>query len=319
VPHGNRGAVALSALLGLGLAGCSASSPAPLAAADLQAGIAADLTEKGVRSKTVSCPKDLPAEVGASVRCEVEFAPADRVEAVVTVTSVAGAELDYEVTPRLTREQVERRLTVMSAAQSATCESGLEAAVGDWTQCVVSKAGASSGRTVEVAEVEGLRLDLRTRPVLEQGQVEAELTRRLTTATGRAPESVLCQGGLPAEVGGTTQCVATSAGNRDTFVLTVTSVSDDVIEFDYGNQGRGNQSPVPPRPSTPPTSARPTTSPRPSAGPAPAPAPAPAPPPQPAAPPPPPPPAPPPPLPPAPPPPEPPRGAIGEQRPSSES
>lgn len=228
------GVVAAVALAGA-VAGCAAPpDPLPaLGAVELQADIAAGLSEEGVRTRGVSCPEDLPAEVGGSVRCEVEFAAADRVEAVVTVTSVGGGQLDYEITSRLTRAQVESRLVVVSAAQSAACESGLEAAVGEWTQCVVTKAGASSGRTVEVATVDGVRLELQTRPVLEQGRVEEELTRRLTDSEARPPDAVRCGAGLPGEVGSSVECIVTYDANPDPYVLTVTAIADDVIDFDY--------------------------------------------------------------------------------------
>lgn len=222
-------------VLGLGLSGCSMSpgSAPPLPAADLQAQISESLAASGTKPKSVSCTKDLPGEVGRSVRCEVMFSDTNSVEALVTTTTVDGENLEYETTPKMTKSQLERRLGGITRAQSVTCDSGLDGIVGDWAQCELVKDGATSGRTVEVAEVNGLTLDLDIVDVLPQEQVQDLLLGRLAAASGQAPDTVDCAGDLVGEKDNTLECVVTYGEKPSTYVLAVTGVDGGVVNFTY--------------------------------------------------------------------------------------
>lgn len=242
-------------------AGCSASPPG-VSAADLQARITQTLTDGGVRGSSVRCDKDLPAKLGASVNCEVTFSPADRVRAVVTTTSVPGEKFGYEIQPRLTQSQVEGRVADMASAQSAVCQRGLDSVVGDWTRCEVTRAGVTSERMVEVTRVEGLRMSLRSGLVMNQGKVEEALGRRLAAGEAPVPDAVTCDAGLPAEMGATTECVATYGERKNPYTLTVNAFSEDAIDFDYvprGTKTPSSSSSTTANPTTPPPPPTPST------------------------------------------------------------
>lgn len=223
------------AALGPGISGCSVSpgSAPPLAAADLQTQLSESLAASGAKPKSVTCTKDLPGEVGRSVRCEVVFSDTNSVEALVTTTTVDGDNLEYETSPKMTKSQLERRLGGITRAQSVTCDSGLDGIVGDWAQCELIKDGATSGRTVEVAEVNGLILDLDIVDVLPQDQVQDLLLGRLAASSGQVPDSVDCAGDLVGEPDNTLECVVTYGEKPTTYVLTVTGVDGGTVNFSY--------------------------------------------------------------------------------------
>jgi hypothetical protein len=100
-------------------------------------------------------------------------------------------------------------------------------------------------QNVEVKRVRGLLLDLGVIPVLPRQQVESELLKRLTPAYGRRPDSAACVGDLTGEVGSAMECVVTSEGNPDSYVVTVTSVDGSALNFDYRSKSGASGSPKP--------------------------------------------------------------------------
>jgi hypothetical protein len=89
-----RPLIAVPVLL-LGLAGCGAGS---LAAEDVATGAEDALEQQVGERPDISCPEDLPAEVGAETRCTLT-AGGDPTEygVTVTVTSVEGDTANFDV------------------------------------------------------------------------------------------------------------------------------------------------------------------------------------------------------------------------------
>lgn len=137
-------------------------SPLPIIARDaLQNEITNRLTAVGQRPQSVRCASDLVGEVGRSARCEVVVSPTNSFTPVVTVTGVTGAAIDYEVTPAVSKEQLEQAVSRLATAagmavESVSCESGLDGRVGAVASCDVDEGGVRVRRTVEVNKVDGL-------------------------------------------------------------------------------------------------------------------------------------------------------------------
>ena len=86
--------VALGALALPLLAGCGAGS---VPAADVEEQVSSVLEQQvGQAPDDVSCPDDLPGEVGAEMRCELT-AGSDTLGLTVTVTSVENNQVDFDV------------------------------------------------------------------------------------------------------------------------------------------------------------------------------------------------------------------------------
>lgn len=154
-------AVAVAALLGAGLTGCSGSakvetsSTPSVSASALEGDLMDMLTKGGNDPQSVTCPEDLVGEVGKTSQCEVVLSEANTVQAVLTVTKVNDTGLDYDLKPALTKEQLEKTLTDMASAESVVCDAGLEGIAGATTKCAVTRDGSTSEDTVAVKKVEG--------------------------------------------------------------------------------------------------------------------------------------------------------------------
>jgi hypothetical protein len=156
------------------VAGCSFTgglNTAPTVSKDaLQTEIAARLTNAGEHPQSVACKEDLIGEVGQTAHCEVVLSPTNSFEPVVTVTGVDGATIDYEMTPAVSKEQLETtvaRLVTGTGAlvDSVECESGLDGKVGAVAHCDVEVGGVKVRRTVEVYKVDGLMMNFDLQPV----------------------------------------------------------------------------------------------------------------------------------------------------------
>ncbi len=78
----------------------------------LQSDIADRLAKEGEPSQSVSCQEDLVGQVGRTARCDVVMSEANSFEPIVTVTSVDGSTVDYEMAPRSRRRNWRRRWRV---------------------------------------------------------------------------------------------------------------------------------------------------------------------------------------------------------------
>ena len=222
------------ALVAVALAGCAgrADTAPAISATDLQTDLAAKLSAAGTPAESVTCPKGLEGTVGSTTRCDVAFSDTDSVSTLLTTLGTENGSLRYEITRgQLTRDQLAKRVAAVSAAQSATCEFGLDGQVGDFAQCEVSRNGVNIPVTVEVKDVKGLAIDLTVKQVMSEQEVEDALSARLTALLGRRPDTVNCPEALVGDPGTTMECVVTSNGKPQTYVLTVTGLGAGTVEF----------------------------------------------------------------------------------------
>ncbi len=123
-------------LSGCGLNGSGSNVPTVSRQA-LQEDISQRLAEAGEKPQAVTCNQDLIGEVGTTVRCEVVISATNRFEPIVTVAGVDGAAIDYEMTPAVSRQQLEDVVWRLVAdagtvdVTSVSCETGIEGTVGD--------------------------------------------------------------------------------------------------------------------------------------------------------------------------------------------
>ena len=160
------------------LAGCnvnSGESTVPrVAKRALQEDIAQRLAVAGEKPESVTCNQDLIGEVGIMVRCEVVISPSNRFEPIITVTGVDGAAIDYDMTPAVSRSQLEEvvaRLVTDAGTvdvKAVSCETGIEGTVGAVAHCDVDAGSVRSRRTVEVSGVNGLMMKLQVVPLPRQ-------------------------------------------------------------------------------------------------------------------------------------------------------
>lgn len=232
-------AVAAAGVLGVVLSGCSVSfqtSKPEISATDLQSDLTDRLNKANNPAKSVNCTEDLKGEVGATARCDVVFSDTNSVEAVFTATKVEGQTVSYDIAPELTQEQLEKAVSGLAKAQSASCDAGLAGKVGDSTQCTVTADGDQSLRIIEVGNVDGLSMDLSVMQVVPKDQLADLLLQRITLDSGIQPDSVECMAGLPAKPGSTADCTAVTDGVSQPFVVTVTTVEGDTVNFEYKAQ-----------------------------------------------------------------------------------
>src|SRR5262249_18713704 len=94
------------------VSGCDASvgvGGKPAVSKDaLQTDIANRLEKAGEKPQSVTCREDLIGEVGKTARCEVVMSPTNSFEPVITVTSTDGNTINYEMSPALSKEQLEK-------------------------------------------------------------------------------------------------------------------------------------------------------------------------------------------------------------------
>ena len=116
--------------------GCTLNAAVPTVSKDaLQTDIAGRLAAVGVVPELVTCKEDLIGEAGRTARCDVVLSPTNSFEPIVTVTGFDGATINYEVTPAVSKEQLETAVSRLVGADgvwvnSVSCESGLTGEVG---------------------------------------------------------------------------------------------------------------------------------------------------------------------------------------------
>jgi hypothetical protein len=93
----------------------------------------------------------------------------------VTVSSVDGDTINYDMTPALSKDQLEKTVSglVANAAgmqvDSVSHVSGLEGKVGAVAYCDVNAGGGKLRRTVEVDKVDGMMMKFVCRAGAQQG------------------------------------------------------------------------------------------------------------------------------------------------------
>lgn len=232
--------------------------------------VADQLTRSGVTPQAVDCPQDLIGEVGQKARCDIAISPVNNFQVVVAVIGVKGTEVNYAMTPSVSKSQLEISVLDMvkrssgSAPDSVTCESDLDGTVGATAACDVTVAGATTRQSVVVKQVQGLAMDygLVSAPgsdpaqppaggapqapnggpvlapnggmapgaTLPKAVAEGALLAQLRQK-GETPDSASCAGDIPITVGATLPCTAVTAGRGQNYILTVASIVNGSATF----------------------------------------------------------------------------------------
>jgi hypothetical protein len=205
----------------------------------LQTDVTSRLVKAGQQPQSVSCQQDLVGEVGSSARCEVQLSPTNSFEPVITVTSVDGDNINYQMSPALSKAQLEKAVSRLVAdashaqVTSVSCEGGLDGRVGASAHCDVAAGGAKLQRTVEVNSVEGLMMNFAVVPMLTREEVATSLLNDLAKPPGRRPDSAQCAGNLEGKPGNTVDCTVVTGPDTAHFTLTVTTVTGGSINYSY--------------------------------------------------------------------------------------
>ena len=235
-------AVGVSATVWVLVSGCDASvgSGVPTVGKDaLQTDIATRLVKAGEHPQSVTCKEDLIGEMGRAAHCEVVMSPTNSFEPVITVTGVDGSTINYEMSPAVSKEQLEKAVArlVGDAAHaqvaSVSCESGLEGKVAATARCEVDSGGVKLSRTVEVNSVAGLMMNFDVVPVLTKEEVATSLLDEFERQLGRRPDSAECSGNLEGRAGNTVDCTVVTGSESTAYTLTVTTVSHGGIKYSY--------------------------------------------------------------------------------------
>ena len=223
--------------------GCSAAigsdSDPVVSKAALQRDIADRLTKAGERPESVTCLQDLVGELGKTTRCEVVINSTNSFQPVVSVTRVDGDTVDYEMTPALSKEQLEKAVSrlVTAAARvqvdAISCHSGLQGNVGAAAVCDVGAGGVTLARTVEVSSVEGLTMNFDVVPMLTKAEVESSLLDEFEHQGGRRPDSAECSGNLEGRPGKTVDCTVVRGPETRAFTITVTTIAGSKVNYRY--------------------------------------------------------------------------------------
>ncbi len=137
-------ATGLGATLLLGSMGFSV--PAAVDKDDVASSVTSKLREQGVQLEQTTCPDDLVAEVGRVLRCEFTTG-GQPVDAVVTVASVAGTTVNYDIRtePRpVARALLDQKVAELIGQQvgvpidSSSCEGDLAPQVDGSVNCTLT-------------------------------------------------------------------------------------------------------------------------------------------------------------------------------------
>lgn len=228
-----------AAIACLAVSGC-ASGPPSVAKADLQNDITDRLVKAGEKPESVVCADDLVGIVDKSTTCDVVLSEHNSIEPIVRVTKVEDRAITYEMTPALSKEQLQKAVTGLlpttasgQKVDSVSCESGLKGIEGAKAHCDVEGGGITRRRTIQVDKVEGMLMNFDVVPMLAKSDAERVLLDDRERRGGRRPDSATCSGDLEGQPGNTVTCTVFTGPDTQDFLLTVTSVSGDKIDYKY--------------------------------------------------------------------------------------
>ncbi|WP_435112334.1 DUF4333 domain-containing protein [Nocardiopsis synnemataformans] len=185
----------------------SAGGPAAVDAEQVAERSSEMLAEQvGQTPDDLTCSEDLPAEVGAEIRCELT-ADGQTLGVTVTTTSVDGDDVQWDV-------KVDDAPAGDSAAEDGA---GEDAASGDG-------AGEGTGGDDSAAAA--------SNGVVPADQVAQQSAAQLEAVVGQAPEDFSCSQGLPAEVGAEIRCNLVDGGMNYGVTVTTTSVDGTDVQWD---------------------------------------------------------------------------------------
>ncbi|GAB3483235.1 DUF4333 domain-containing protein [Nocardiopsis coralliicola] len=145
-----------------------------------------------------TCADDLPAEVGAEIRCELASG-GDTMGVTITVTEVAGQDVNWDI-------EVDDEPAGDSAAGGGAEEAGEPAP------------GGNTGTATE--------------GVVAAEDVAEQSAAALEAEVGQTPEDFSCSQGLRAEVGTEIRCNFQGDGTLYGVTITVTEVNGDDVSWD---------------------------------------------------------------------------------------
>jgi len=211
---------------------------AKVSRADLQKEISNRVAKAGPAAQSVMCPEDLVGEVGKTTRCAVTMSATSSFEALVTVSSVEGSTVNFDVIPVVSKTRLEASVSQQVAqssrapVDSVACESGLDGKVGAVARCVVTAGGATLRRAVVVTSVTGFSIDYNVMPILPKDMAAGSLLAQLGQV-GPRPDSASCADDLDGILDNTVECTTVTSGRTQTFILTVTDVTGNNITYRY--------------------------------------------------------------------------------------
>jgi hypothetical protein len=142
-----------------------------------------------------TCADDLPAEVGAEIRCELTSG-GEALGVTITVTAVDGDNVEWDI-----------KVDDAAAADDTAAE---------------EPAADTGGGTTAVA----------TDGTVPADQVAQQSAAALEATVGQAPEDFSCSQGLPAEVGAEIRCNLVDGGTNYGVTVTATAVDGDNVQWD---------------------------------------------------------------------------------------
>lgn len=238
---GGAAVLAAAGLLGTGLTGCSGSvkvetkTTPSVSATDLQAKLAEQFAGSDTKPKSITCPDELVGEVGKKATCDVVISDTNAVQAVVTVTKVDGTDVAFDITPSLSKEQLQKSVAGMGVPGTITCDSGLDGTVGATAKCQSAAADGAVVKTVaEVDDVNGLQMDVSVKRLLPREDVQRVLMQKLN-ADGTPVETVECVDDVVGKAGADVECAAVTGNQKQGYVVTVTTVEENTFDIDYKN------------------------------------------------------------------------------------
>lgn len=205
---------------------------------DLQADISDRLSKSGEKPQSVTCNGNLEGEVGKTARCDVVLSPTNSFQPVITVTKVEGTTVSFEVTPAVSKPQLEQFVSARDSdaglqVESVSCQAGLDGKEGAVTSCDTKAPDGTFHRSVEVSKVDGLLMSFNVIPMYTKTEIAPALLDVLAQATGQRPTAVTCSDDLVGEPGKTAQCTVVDESGERGYTLTVTGVEGDKIDFSY--------------------------------------------------------------------------------------
>jgi len=157
-----RPATFIAVVVGLafGVGACSNVVPRD----DVASAVGSELQKQGVKIDTnVTCPEDLEAEVGRSIRCEFTT-DGQPVDAVARVTSVEGDQAKFDIItearpiPQVLLEQRVGEQVAQEAGvpvDSSSCTGDLQPKVNESVICTLTGGGETADFKVTVTAVSG--------------------------------------------------------------------------------------------------------------------------------------------------------------------
>ncbi|MBV8863677.1 MAG: DUF4333 domain-containing protein [Mycobacterium sp.] len=149
--------------IGAIFSGCTFTVSHSISASDLQNDLSSQLEKAGSKPQSVTCQGDLNGAVGQSTNCQIVMTPVNTFEAHVTVTGVDGDKVNFDATPALTQDQLQKQVLSIETQQnhlqvaSVNCQSGLNGKVGQTANCTLNGAdGQTLNTVVTMVKVNGM-------------------------------------------------------------------------------------------------------------------------------------------------------------------